>query len=82
MLDGDLQGFSISGDGSPDSHCWTVTASLLADVVPYLIGGKASLELSQLSVKKAKSHFPRPNYWSLLLHRSRQSIELLRGGMP
>jgi len=52
MLDGDLQGFSISGDGSPDSHCWTVTASLLADVVPYLIGGKASLELSQLSVKK------------------------------
>ena len=78
VLDGELLGFNTSGDSSPDSHYWTVTATLLADVVPYLIEGKASLELSQLSVKRAKitccqvqiSHFPH--------RRSRQSIELLR----
>ena len=56
VLDGELLGFNTSGDSSPDSHYWTVTATLLADVVPYLIEGKATLELSQVSVKKAFPH--------------------------
>ena len=70
VLDGELLGFSTSGDSSPDSHYWTVTATLLADVVPYLIEGKATLELSQLSVKKEAHTMlagctPNPPNWEL-----------------